>query len=69
MAAEAQRSMVSEIFFMYDVFVIKDFVYQIIAKLINVRMDADKKGWEKFIQVYWRTYMMRGMRPRIIKDI
>gem|GEM_PF-6543082 len=44
MAAEAQRSMVSEIFFRYDVFEIKDFVYHTIAKLINVSIDAYRNG-------------------------
>jgi hypothetical protein len=39
-------------FFIYDVFVINDLVYQIIAKLMNVKIEADKKGFENFIQAY-----------------
>ena len=44
----------------------KDFVYQIIAKLINVKIDAYRNGFEKSTQTYWSTYITRGIKPRVI---
>ena len=49
-------------------FVSKDLVYPIIAKLINVKIDEYKKGFENFTQAYWSTYIIRGMKPKTINE-